>query len=335
MEHSSAGAMGSDGVQRKYLEDHICHAYDDIQGLPDSSSRIFTRSPGPELQRDRDNRIIIYPGSFNPPHVGHIALLWHAYLNMDANTIAVMIFALGDDLLASKDHVTNNKGKTFILSHYQRRQLWKDDVLGRFAWAFPSHDDDKLDLFMATIKRLAKADGFKVSFLILYGGDYISQKTGVEGLWGGDDNTCIGSDITRPMDFVPDDGVGLLQLEGCDKWKTMKSGSPEWTGKEEQIPDCWPCWPCAKMRKVSPEGVQNHGSFSFTTQQSRDEINCTVPNGDLLCIYLGLDLLWTENGTYEQLIGGKRCEDDLWLEKLRKNQAHENGNKPRRRSSSL
>jgi len=264
--HSSAGAMGSDGVQRKYLEDYLRHAYEDIQGLPDSSSRIFTRSPGPELRRGRENHIIIYPESFNPPHVGHTALLWHAYLNTDANTIAGMIFALRDGLLASKDHVTNNKGKAFILSHYQRRQLWKDDVLGRFAWVFPSHDDDKLDLFMATIKRLAKADGFKVSFQILYGGDYISQKTSVEGLWGGDDNTCICSDVTQPMDFVPDDGGELLQLKGCDKWKTMKSESPEWTGKEEQIPrcwPCWPCWPCAKMRKVFPEGIHKNGSFSF------------------------------------------------------------------------
>jgi len=71
------------------------------------------------------------------------------------------------------------------------------------------------------------------------------------------------------------------------------------------------------------------------TQQVRDEINYAVPNGDLLCIYLGLDRLWVENGTYEQLIGGERCEDNLWLERLRKKQAYEDGYKRRRRSSSL
>jgi len=75
--------------------------------------------------------------------------------------------------------------------------------------------------------------------------------------------------------------------------------------------------------------------LEVATQQFRDEINYTVPNGDLLCIYLGLDRLWTENGTCKQLIGGKRCEDDLWLEKLRKKQADEDGYKRRRRSSSL
>jgi len=75
--------------------------------------------------------------------------------------------------------------------------------------------------------------------------------------------------------------------------------------------------------------------LEVATQQFRDEINYTVPNGDLLCIYMGLDRLWKDNGTYEQLIGGKRCEDDLWLERLRKKQAYEDGYKRRRRSSSL
>ncbi|KAH6882567.1 hypothetical protein BKA58DRAFT_21586 [Alternaria rosae] len=220
---SSLDVTSSDGVHTRYLEDYIRHAYEDIQGFPELSSRIFSRSPGPDIQCDRDNRIIIYPGCFNPPHVGHAALLWHAYLNMDANTIAVMIFALRDDSLDSKDHITDDKGKAFILSHYQRRQLWKDDVLGRFAWVFPAHDTNKLDIFMATIKRLAKADGFKVSFQTLYGGDHISQKTMAEGRRGWDGRTCIGSDLTRPVNFVPEDGGDLLQLDGCDKWKRMKN----------------------------------------------------------------------------------------------------------------
>ncbi|KAI4918970.1 hypothetical protein J4E85_009760 [Alternaria conjuncta] len=378
-----------------------------MQGFSDPSPRIFTRSPGPELQRGRENRIVIYPGCFNPPHAGHAALLWHTYLNTDANTIAVMIFALSDDCLDFKDHVTDNKGKAFILSHYQRRELWKDEVLGRFAWVFPEDDDDRLDMFMATVKRLAKLGGFKVSFPTLYGGDHITQKSMANGLWGWDGRTCVSSDVTRPMDFVPEDGSGLLQLEECEKWKEMKNEGQEWTGKDNATPDCWPCWPCwpcAKMRKVFPEGVLKNGSFSFdiraskhplatilahchftkntlqwtrltrkrgyiifipsnrnanppsptacptisatairesllklevATQQFRDEINYTVPNGALLCIYMGLDRLWKDNGTYEQLIGGKRCEDDLWLEKLRKKQAHEDGNKLRRRSSSL
>jgi len=73
--------------------------------------------------------------------------------------------------------------------------------------------------------------------------------------------------------------------------------------------------------------------LEVATQQVRDEINYTVPNGDLLCIYLGLDRLWAEKGTIEQLIGDERCEDDLWLERLRKKQAYEDGYKRRRRSS--
>jgi len=263
---SSAGTTRLNGPQATYLEDYIHRAYEDMQGFSDPSPRIFTRSPGPELQRGRENRIVIYPGCFNPPHAGHAALLWHTYLNTDANTIAVMIFALSDDCLDSKDHVTDNKGKAFILSHYQRRELWKDEVLGRFAWVFPEDDDDRLDMFMATVKRLAKLDGFKVSFPTLYGGDHITQKSMANGLWGWDGRTCVSSDVTRPMDFVPEDGSCLLQLEECEKWKEMKNEGQEWTGKDNATSDCWPCWPCwpcAKMRKVFPEGVLKNGSFSF------------------------------------------------------------------------
>jgi len=75
--------------------------------------------------------------------------------------------------------------------------------------------------------------------------------------------------------------------------------------------------------------------LEVATQQVCDEINYTVPNGDLLCIYLGLDRLWAEKGAIEQLIGDERCEDDMWLERLRKKQAYEDGYKRRRRSSSL
>ena len=48
-----------------------------------------------------------------------------------------MIFALSEEDLDEKDYVSDDSGQEFILSHYQRRQLWSDDVLGRFAWVFP------------------------------------------------------------------------------------------------------------------------------------------------------------------------------------------------------
>jgi hypothetical protein len=88
------------------------------------------------LQSDRENRILFYPGCFNTPHAGHAALLWHTYLLTDASTIAVLIFCLPDESLSSKENTSNKSGKDFILTHFQRRKLWKDDILSRFTCVF-------------------------------------------------------------------------------------------------------------------------------------------------------------------------------------------------------
>ena len=215
---SSVGTTRSNKSQAIHLEDYIHRAYEEMQGFPDPSPRIFTRSPGPVLQRGRENRIIIYPGCFNPPHTGHAALLWHTYLNTDANTIAAMIFALSDDCLDSKDHVTDNKGKAFMLSHYQRRELWKDDVLGRFAWVFPEDDDDRLDLFMATVKRLAKSDGFKSPFQRC-----TEATTSAKRMWPTD---CGVGMVGRALVVMSHDPWTLFMKTAvtCYRWKDVRSG---------------------------------------------------------------------------------------------------------------
>jgi hypothetical protein len=70
--------------------------------LPSSSPRtrpIFNTAFGistPILKTDRENRIILYPGCFNPLHLGHKALLWHTYLSTDSHTIAAMILPVDD-----------------------------------------------------------------------------------------------------------------------------------------------------------------------------------------------------------------------------------------------
>jgi hypothetical protein len=130
-------------------------------------------------------------------------------------------------------------------------------VLGRFAWVLPVDDPEDLQVFISKVMQLADIDGFQISFPTLYGGDYINKDRMTEGLCGWANWTCIGSDVTRPMEFVPADDGELLQLPGCGKWKIMKNTGPKWLGKEGEQPDCWPCWPCDKMRKICPEIFEN------------------------------------------------------------------------------
>jgi hypothetical protein len=133
------------------------------------------------LRSDCENRVLIFPGCFNPPHLGHIALLWHAYLYADSKTIAAMFVLLPDGSIASKRH-TEVDGKSFKLSVHQRTQLLQDDVLGRFTWVFPDEADDAWN-FVWRVRLLAGIDGYSLSYSSLHGGDAFDGFGGEIG-WG-------------------------------------------------------------------------------------------------------------------------------------------------------
>jgi hypothetical protein len=150
-------STNSDSVKRALLSHYILLAEAQLTPHPPRTIPVFSSISGvtaPTLQNDRENRILFYPGCFNPPHAGHAALLWHTYLLTDASTIAVFIYYLPDESLSSKENTSKKSGKDFILPHFQRRQLWKDDILSRFTWVFPSGSGDDVQLFMRLVRWL-------------------------------------------------------------------------------------------------------------------------------------------------------------------------------------
>jgi hypothetical protein len=240
-------------VKRALLSRYILLAESQITSLPTRTTPVFSLVQDvepPTLHSNRENRILFYPGCFNRPHAGHAALLWQTYLCTDASTIAVLIFALPDESLSRKQNTPNHTGKDFKLSHFQRRQLWKDDILSRFTWVFPSDDSGDAQIFMRTVQRLAWRDGCDASFPTLYGGDHISRE---DVPWGWNGGTWVISGVTRAVDFAPtldyDDGDEPLRLKGCGRWKKMQQ--EEWEFREEHDSRfCWPCWPCQKLIAV-------------------------------------------------------------------------------------
>src|SRR5271155_1648820 len=122
----------------------------------------------PLLSKDRVNRVLIYPGSFNPPHVGHLGVLRHAFESSpDLNIVAGIV------LLVAVEHIEEKNwrsGRRLVLSREQRSELWKRDA--RFpAWAFaPNYKCSSVEL-REKIANAAKKDGYEILYINLCGPD--------------------------------------------------------------------------------------------------------------------------------------------------------------------
>jgi hypothetical protein len=220
---------------------------------------ILNVSP-PTLRSDGENRILVYPGCFNPPHHGYVSLLWHPFLCTDDHTIATLIVPMPDDSVARKA-ATEGSGKSFILTHYQRSQLWQDPFLNRFTWVYPGDLDDYTE-FRTRAVELAAQDGFRLNFITCYGSDHFEDGR-VPGR-----RSVVSSDVARAIEFVSHGGRRLKKLKDCWPWKKKgKAVGLKWEEKGE-APECWPCWPCKKMRGVVPEFFKDglgHGKYILTT----------------------------------------------------------------------
>lgn len=120
------------------------------------------------LQHDRENLILVYGGSFNPPHSGHIDVL-HSGLRPEVGAQAIIILPCEDYLLRNK--MVNDRSNFFL--HMQRRaEIWS---------AIPSIPKDRILVwnnnyfaFKAMVEaliRLTEVDGFKVAFSHMIGPD--------------------------------------------------------------------------------------------------------------------------------------------------------------------
>ncbi|KAH7377257.1 hypothetical protein BKA66DRAFT_588798 [Pyrenochaeta sp. MPI-SDFR-AT-0127] len=203
----------------------------------------------PTLEQGPTNRIMIFCGKFNPPHRGHLELLCHAFMRTDARTIAVMILP---GIHSSSPRPIASNGTSTILSSKRIMELWQDEILGRFAWVWPSERDDHV-LFVDKIIELARCDGFDLVFTTLIRSDHQRIESGAGG-WGS--GGVISSDITRPAGFLSETWASPRPLHGWSKWRHTSQASPflRISGPKEMV-NCpqWPCWVCWKLGKYYPE----------------------------------------------------------------------------------
>ena len=169
----------------------------------------------PLLSKDRVNRVLVYPGSFNPPHVGHLGVLRHAFESSpDLNIVAAIVFTADVWNIEEKNY---RSGRCLVLSSDQRLELWKRDA--RFpAWAFAPNYESSARL-KEKIANAAMKDGYEILYVGLGGPD----------TWDGCPRqhayaSCaeyLISDAARSVPFLGPDSVPQ-QIEGYTIWQRLE-----------------------------------------------------------------------------------------------------------------
>jgi hypothetical protein len=121
------------------------------------------------LHANRSNRILLFLGSFFPPHLGHLELVTHIFLRTDPSTIAALIFPTGSGQCTKQNATV--KGRTVLLDQDERFKLLQDEVLSRFSRIY-NGDWDLLHNFRSTLIRQARMGGYELAFTVVSGSDY-------------------------------------------------------------------------------------------------------------------------------------------------------------------
>lgn len=179
------------------------------------------------LRRRLPNTILVMPGSYNPPHYGHLELLKHglAQGGADLNILAAIIIPTDDIRLSCK---FAGRYQPLVIPKDLRVRLWRNAAgLPPNVLVF-ERPGDEWHVFCEQVGRAIRADGFRVEFMALVGPNYVSLSGFHDPTKWGCRNTMV-TDACRPVDFVSGGGDGTgtpMRISACDDWKPVGTKSP-------------------------------------------------------------------------------------------------------------
>lgn len=207
----------------------------------------------PTLVRGRQNRVLLFTGCFNPPHLHHLELLCQVFLKSGPNTIAAMSHPVGNILTGNgKAHAEASP-----LNKAARAELLQHDMLDGWCWPYMGNREEIGD-YMGRITSLAAKDGSELSFVSLTGSDHTEKcvKYGSIDAMRWETKDSIMADLTHPSSLW--DGPKLKRMRGCEDWRKILPA------KGVGPPSGWKCmggckicekaqqvWPLLKLEELS------------------------------------------------------------------------------------
>lgn len=198
------------------------------------SNIFFARSIGvrvPTVQPNRINRVLIFCGCFNPPHIGHLRLLEEAYFNggNDLNIIAAIILPLPDATCGRK---LEHGQPTF--SRPQRIMLWRQALRerGYDCWCYVY--DQKMTTwgpFLDQLRTLPARGGLVLRTPYLSGPDWVHLNKKPRNK---EHREVITSDCTRMPSFLRETPWRLTDLQHWTPWVKLVVNNDDWEKKTFQ-----------------------------------------------------------------------------------------------------
>ncbi|KAF5689680.1 Rossmann-like alpha beta alpha sandwich fold [Fusarium circinatum] len=228
------------------------------------------------LKKGQDNLILVYGGSFNPPHRGHMDVLLSA-LHPVVNAVAVVVLPSEDLHLR---HKLANSHPDFFMGRKTRAALWAEmpQVPRSKVWIW-SETWYPFFTFMEAAQRLCDADGYRIVFSHLIGPDNLNRADALNNLPYRLPRILVTNKARHvPSQFLPNGQP--TKWKGFGEWLPLKMAPDEQNGKLEEAAEEATLWTC---RGTDSLGQRTMGYYlDFAKRPTGSDINSTAMRRELL-----------------------------------------------------